>query len=68
MTKTSSRRLDKSALDQGLMDVVLARDRTPYEIKYLSNLREELRTKRENGERNLTIKYRNGIPTIVQKN
>ncbi|KAG8245981.1 hypothetical protein J6590_095373 [Homalodisca vitripennis] len=40
--------LDKSALDQGLMDVVLARDRTPYEIKYLSNLREELRTKSEN--------------------
>lgn len=46
-------------------------DRTPMELDYLYNnkeLRAELNRRIEEGASNLTLKYVNGWPTIVQKN
>lgn len=45
-------------------DVSVSRDKTYRERQYLKNLREELEIRTKNGERNLTIKYRNGVPVI----
>ncbi|KAJ3660024.1 hypothetical protein Zmor_011680 [Zophobas morio] len=40
-------------------------DRTPRELNFYKSVKEELNTRRLNGETNLQIKYRNGIPAIV---
>lgn len=51
--------------DKIFANVTVSRDRTPSERDYLKNLRSELERRTKNGERGLTIKYRNGIPTII---
>lgn len=45
--------------------VTVSRDRTVHERKYLNSLREKLNDRIKLGERDLTIRYRNGIPSIV---
>lgn len=40
-------------------------DQTPYQRKYLQNLKEELEQRTSNGESGLNIKYIKGIPKIV---
>lgn len=55
----------KEVLDQSLANVSISRDRTPIERKFLNDLRAELRNRVDAGERNLTIRYRNGVPRIV---
>lgn len=47
-------------------DISISRDKTDRERQHLKNLREELEKRLKNGESNLTIKYRNGVPEIVQ--
>lgn len=49
-------------------NVAVGNDRTPKEKLYLDSLKDELRKRSENGEDNLTIKFRNGIPAIVKAN
>lgn len=60
--------VDKSVFKGDLTNISLARDRTPGETKYLNDLRDELKRRTDTGEKDLTIKYRNGVPAIVQKN
>lgn len=45
--------------------VSASRDRTEQERSYLNSLRTKLDQRIKNGERDLTIRYRNGIPAIV---
>lgn len=45
--------------------VSIADDKTPLQLKQLSELRKELHRRQENGEKDCTIKYVNGIPSIV---
>lgn len=58
--------------DQIFNEVKITSDKTPKQRLFLQNLRNELNTRRSNGESNLTIKYLKGIPSIitstVQKN
>lgn len=54
-------------LDIAFQNIFLARDKTLKERKYLSKLRDDLKRKTDAGEQNLTIKYRDGIPTIVKQ-
>jgi archaellum component FlaC len=54
--------------DSQLQGISLSRDRTKSERDYLAGLRENLKFRMEAGETNLTIKYVNGTPKIVQKN
>lgn len=42
-------------------------DLTPYQREYLKNLRLELEARTEKGEKDLTIKYIGGRPTIITK-
>lgn len=53
-------------IDQRLSPVRVSRDRTPRELKYLNTLREELNRRVSDGEKNLTIRYINNSPQIVQ--
>ncbi|KAG8295549.1 hypothetical protein J6590_108319 [Homalodisca vitripennis] len=53
-------------LDPVFADISISRDRTLQERKYLQSLRSELDRRTNNGEKGLTIKYRNGIPVITQ--
>ncbi|CAH2098394.1 unnamed protein product [Euphydryas editha] len=39
---------------------------TPYQQKYRNNLRNELKRRLEGGEKDLTIKYINGVPKITK--
>lgn len=55
----------KDVLDQSLANVNISCDRTPIERKFLNDLRVELKIRVDAGERNLPIKYRNGVPRIV---
>lgn len=55
----------REVLDQSLAIVSISRDRTPIERKFLNDLRAELKNRVDAGERNLTIRYRNGVPRIV---
>lgn len=41
-------------------------DQTPYQQKFMKNLREELQKRTETGETDLTIKYTKGVPKIVK--
>lgn len=45
--------------------VKVSRDKTPLEQKYFKNLVAELEERKSRGESNLTIKFRNNIPFIV---
>jgi septal ring factor EnvC (AmiA/AmiB activator) len=53
-------------MDSTLAELSISRDRTPQERNYLNKLREELRNRTDKGEKDLTIKYSNGIPSIVK--
>jgi hypothetical protein len=54
-----------SGVDPSLAELSLTRDRTPNEIKHLKDLRTELAHRTQNGEKDLTIKYVNGVPKII---
>lgn len=53
-------------VDSLFENVKISRDRTPYEIKHLNDLREELKSRQNNGEADITIRYVNGIPSIMK--
>lgn len=55
-------------MDESYSDVSVTRDRTPRERDYLHNLRSELKERQDKGERDITIRYMNGTPTIVKIN
>lgn len=46
--------------------VKISDDTTPMQRKHLQDLRDELKTRKERGEKNITIKYIRGEPTIVK--
>lgn len=41
-------------------------DKTPKQIEFLNTVRTELKERLDAGETDLTIKYKNGIPTIIE--
>lgn len=41
-------------------------DQTPLQREYLKQVKSELKSRRDDGENNLTIKFKNGLPTIIQ--
>ncbi|KAG8286551.1 hypothetical protein J6590_056872 [Homalodisca vitripennis] len=47
--------------------VEVSRDRTVKERYHLQELRNSLADRERNGEKDLTIKYQNGVPMIVKK-
>lgn len=48
-------------------NTMVSRDRTFREREHLASMRKELEDRTQRGEKNLTIKYRNGVPSIVQQ-
>lgn len=48
-------------------NVGISRDRTERERRLLSSLREQIQQRTQEGEQNLTIKFKNGVPAIVSK-
>lgn len=54
-------------LPDNLKGISLSHDRTPRERKYLEQLRSTLKSRQDAGEKNLTIKFINGIPSIVEQ-
>lgn len=48
-----------------LPDIRFSSERSAKQREFMSNLREELRKRREKGEKDLIIKYIKGIPNIV---
>ena len=46
-------------------NINISRDRTPMQIKLFHSVKDELKRRTDNGEKNLKILYRGGIPTIV---
>ena len=55
----------KNLANTNFTQVSIQNDLTPRQMEYLNNLRQELKTRIESGENGITIKYKNGIPTIV---
>lgn len=57
-------------LDQRLSDVKASRDRTPREMELFKSLKAQLEERKSKGECDITIKYKNNVPSIVknQKN
>lgn len=53
--------------DSSMADVSASRDRTPKERQLLQTLNDELKDRSSAGETNLTIKFVNGVPRIVEK-
>lgn len=53
-------------VDDMLHHVKVSRDRTPQEIKHLNDLRDQLKSRQDKGEKDITIRYLNGIPSIVK--
>lgn len=47
-------------------NVIIFSDQTPSQQKYLSKLKEDLATRKNKGENDITIKYINGTPTIIK--
>lgn len=47
-------------------NIKMISDQTPAQQKYLQGLKEELQRRQANGESDLTIKYINGVPNILQ--
>lgn len=56
----------RNKLNVKLDGVRVFSDQTPYQQKYMANLKKELHQRQENGETNLTIKYIKGTPKIVK--
>jgi hypothetical protein len=54
-------------MDAKLREVTFSRDRTPAERKHLNELRVLLKQRIDGGEENITIKFVNGVPSIVKK-
>lgn len=54
-------------LDPLLSKVNFSRDKTLLERKHLANLRAELKRRSDAGETDLTIKYMQGVPKLVEK-
>ena len=48
-----------------LNGIFISSDKTPMQIALYRNTKAELNTRLANGEQNLSLKYRNGIPTII---
>lgn len=48
-----------------LKNVSIRSDKTPMQITYFKNIKTELKQRLDEGERNLKIKYINGVPQIV---
>lgn len=46
-------------------NVIVRDDKTKQQLAYLSNLNNELKQRRENGENNVKIKYVNNVPKII---
>lgn len=57
---------NKSKINDESSKIKCYSDQTPNQKRYLSNLREELSRRTDNGEQDLTIKFIKGIPKIVQ--
>ncbi|CAG9822848.1 unnamed protein product [Phaedon cochleariae] len=55
----------KSMPKNDFLGVYLKSDNTPAQSKYLADLKKDLQFRTQNGEKNLTIKYRNNVPRIV---
>ena len=49
-------------------NILVRDDKTLQQINYLKNLKTELQRRRDNGENNLTIKYKNNVPCIISTN
>lgn len=60
----NSNKLKKS----GFSNISVSRDSTPMQRELYLSVKSEMQQRIENGERNLRIKYKSGIPTIVQLN
>lgn len=45
--------------------ISVIRDRTPMERKFIRSVYTDLDNRRKNGETNITVKYRDGIPSVV---
>ncbi|KAG8284792.1 hypothetical protein J6590_095144 [Homalodisca vitripennis] len=45
-----------------------SRDRTPKEREYLTNLPRDMKDRQDKGERDITIRYKIGSPSIVKSN
>lgn len=58
----------KDDVPNNLKNISLSHDRTLRERKHLEQLRATLKSRQDAGESNLTIKFVNGVPTIVSKN
>lgn len=56
---------NKSSLKDS--NIKIYSDQTPNQQRNMVKLREELRLRKENGEKNLIIKYIKGIPKIIQE-
>lgn len=52
--------------NRNFRDVVLRDDKTKSQVAELDSLRRELKRRQSSGEKNITIKYVKGSPTIVQ--
>lgn len=44
----------------------LSSDKTPKEMQYYKEVKKELEERKNNGEENITIKFVNNIPKIVE--
>lgn len=62
---TALRNFKKIRTDSRYKGLSMFRDRTPMQMQIHRNARNELADRLKNGESNLMIKYRNGIPHIV---
>jgi len=63
-----STRIQLNDISADLSHVRLSRDRTRRQMAYLDELNAELASRQKDGNTDLTIKFVNGIPKIVQKN
>lgn len=61
------KKFNKESLADNLSNVTISRDKTKQERQYLDEIRKELDRRLGSGEPDLTIKYINGTPTIVNK-
>ncbi|KAG5879317.1 hypothetical protein JTB14_025645 [Gonioctena quinquepunctata] len=61
-------RNSKKLKNNNFKNVFISFDKTPRQIQYYRDLRQELDEKNNNGENNFTIKYFNGHPKIVNLN
>lgn len=67
LVKRLLRHRNKLKLCKKYSSLCICDDKSPQELAYLNNLRSELESRIQNGESNITIKFKNGIPHIVQQ-